>query len=238
MEDPTTIALNLTFLGTLAVALVMCFGLFLVFVATLVIAGLGRLAAVTVMAAGRGVFRTAGKTADTAQRDRPVRALGATQAGRPPEAVQREAVQPAKSAGPAKASKPVHAAKPEPALAPDWAAAVAQADARAAARAKAEAGPAIKVTVRELPSPTVPAQDVAEVAPLVESATDRNGQLGTVPPAFKKTPMPAAKSLLDTGSLVSLHGRPPLPRRPLEDQSSQPHDHQAPKPQSQERKAG
>ena len=44
MEDPTTIALNLTFFGTLAVALVMFFGLFLVFVATLVIAGLGRLA--------------------------------------------------------------------------------------------------------------------------------------------------------------------------------------------------
>ncbi|HSL36251.1 MAG TPA: hypothetical protein VK883_05425 [Arthrobacter sp.] len=233
MEDPTTIALNLTFMGTLAVALVMFFGLFLVFVATLVIAGLGRLAAVTVMAVGRGLFRTAGSSADTAQRDRPLRTPGATQTDRPPEAVQ-----PAKSAGPAKASKPVHAAKPEPALSPDWAAAVAQADARAAARAKAEAGPAIKVTVRELPSPTVPAQDVAEVAPLVESATDRNGQLGTVPPAFKKTPMPAAKSLLDTGSLVSLHGRPPLPRRPLEDQSSQPHDHQAPKPQSQERKAG
>ncbi|XTR51099.1 hypothetical protein ACOM2C_11915 [Pseudarthrobacter sp. So.54] len=42
MGDPTTIALNLTFLGTLAVALVMFFGLFLVFVATLVIAGLGQ----------------------------------------------------------------------------------------------------------------------------------------------------------------------------------------------------
>ena len=56
MEDPTTIALNLTFLGTLGVALVMFFGLFLVFVATLVIAGLGRLAAVTIMAVGRGLF--------------------------------------------------------------------------------------------------------------------------------------------------------------------------------------
>ena len=230
MEDPTTIALNLTFMGTLAVALVMFFGLFLVFVATLVIAGLGRLAAVTIMAVGRGLFRTPNSTADTAQRDRPVRTLGATQTDRTPKAVQ-----PAKSARPAKASKP---AKPEPALSPDWAAAVAQADARAAARAKAEAAPAVKVSVRELPSPTAPAQDVAAVAPLVESATDRNGQLGTVPPAFKKTPMPAAKSLLDTGSLVSLHGRPPLLRRPLNDQSSKPHDNQSSKPQSQERKAG
>ena len=63
MEDPTTIALNLTFLGTLGVALVMFFGLFLVFVATLVIAGLGRLAAVTIMAVGRGLLRAAGRTA-------------------------------------------------------------------------------------------------------------------------------------------------------------------------------
>src|SRR5580765_898590 len=50
MEDPNTIALNLTFFGTLGVALVMFVGLFFVFVATLVIAGLGRLVAVTVMA--------------------------------------------------------------------------------------------------------------------------------------------------------------------------------------------
>ena len=80
------------------------------------------------------------------------------------------------------------------------------------------------------------------MAPLVESATDRNGQLGTVPPAFKKAPMPAAKSLLDTGSLVSLHGRPPLPRKPLSapltEQPSKPQNKQLPKSQAQERKAG
>ena len=110
--------------------------------------------------------------------------------------------------------KPEKPAKKEPALSPDWAAAVAQADARAAARARAEAAPAVKVSVRELPSPTAPARDVLAVAPLVESATDRNGQLGTVPPAFRKAPMPAAKSMLDTGSLVSLPGRLPLPRKP------------------------
>ncbi|WP_211882262.1 hypothetical protein [Pseudarthrobacter albicanus] len=50
MEDPTTIALNLTFFGTLGVAFAMFFGLFIVFVLTLVLAGLGRLAAVTAMA--------------------------------------------------------------------------------------------------------------------------------------------------------------------------------------------
>ncbi|MET3950467.1 hypothetical protein [Arthrobacter sp. UYEF36] len=229
MEDPTTIALNLTFLGTLAVALVMFFGLFLVFVATLVIAGVGRLAAVTIMAVGRGLFKTAGRTAEAVQRDRPVRALGATRPARPSTAAQ-----PSNAAKPAKAAKPDKPAKKEPALSPDWAAAVAQADARAAARTKAEAAPAVKVSVRELPSPTAPARDVAAVAPLVESATDRNGQLGTVPPAFQKAPMPAAKYLLDTGSLVSLPGRLPLPRKPLSGTAHK----QTPKPQAQERKAG
>jgi hypothetical protein len=50
VEDPTTIALNLTFLGTLGVAFLMFFGLFIVFVLTLVLAGVGRLVAVIVMA--------------------------------------------------------------------------------------------------------------------------------------------------------------------------------------------
>lgn len=218
MEDPTTIALNLTFLGTLAVAMVMFFGLFLALVATLVIAGLGRLVAVIIMAVGRGLLRVAGAAA------------------RPADTVQDApaAAKPARPVKPVKAAKPAKPAKKEPALSPDWVAAVAQADARAAARAKAEAAPAVKVSVRELPSPTAPARDVAAVAPLVESATDRNGQLGTVPPAFKKAPMPAAKSLLDTGSLVSRPGRLPLPRKPL----GQPQNHPRNTPQAQERKAG
>ncbi|KUM41232.1 hypothetical protein [Arthrobacter sp. EPSL27] len=212
MEDPTTIALNLTFFGTLAVALVMFFGLFLVFVATLVIAGLGRLAAVIIMAAGRVLLKATGRSARPA-RPAPVAAT------------------PAPAVKAAKPGKPAKPAKKEPALSPDWAAAVAQADARAAARAKAEAAPAVNVSVRELPSPTVPARDVTAVAPLVESATDRNGQLGTVPPAFKKAAMPAAQSLLDTGSLVSLPGRLPLPQKPHQTQ-------QRPAAQAQERKAG
>ncbi|MHA7223265.1 hypothetical protein ACX80S_13200 [Arthrobacter sp. RHLT1-20] len=190
MEDPTTIALNLTFFATLVVAFVMFFGLFLVFAATLVIAGLGRLAAVMVMAAARSLG---------GGRSEPV---------------------------PLKA-KP---AKPEPALSPEWAAAVARADARAAARAKAEAAPAVKVSVRDLPSPKTPIQDVTEVGPLVESATDRNGELGAVPRAFTKLPMPAAKSVLDTGSLVYLPGR--LPLLPL------PKNKPQAGPQAQERKAG
>ena len=50
MEDPTTIALNLTFFGTLGVAFVMFIGMFLLVVVTLVLAGVGRLAALIVMA--------------------------------------------------------------------------------------------------------------------------------------------------------------------------------------------
>ena len=231
MGDPTTIALNLTFFGTLGVALVMFFGLFLVFVATLVIAGLGRLAAVTIMAVGRGLFRTAGRTDRTAAtaRDRPVRTIGAT-----PQIQPHKTAKTAKAPKPAKSVRPAKPAKKEPVLAPDWATAVAKADARAAARAKAAAPPAVKVSVRDLPSPTAPAQDLEAVAPLVESATDRNGQLGSVPPAFKKAPMPAAKSLLDTGSLVSLPGRLPLPRKPLGRNLNE----QQPESPAQERKAG
>ena len=60
MEDPTTIALNLTFFGTLGVAFVMFLGLVAVFVATLVMAGIGRLAAITVLAIAGGVARAVG----------------------------------------------------------------------------------------------------------------------------------------------------------------------------------
>ncbi len=189
MGDPTTIAINLTFLGTLAVAFVMFLGLFAVFVTTLVIAGMGRLAAVIVMAFAVGVGRA-------------VRA--------PAESKSRKLPKPAKAAR-----------KEAPQLSPEWAAAVARADARAAARAKAEAPPPIKVSVRDLPSPTAPVQDISKVAPLVASATDRNGELNAVPRSFKKPPMPAAKSLLDTGSLVSL-GRLPLgpDKRPVQERKA------------------
>ena len=115
MEDPTTIALNLTFFGTLAVALVMFFGLFLVFVATLVIAGLGRLVAVTVMAVGRGLFRTG---RPTNRRNRPAGPPGPDPRGHP-SCPAAEGCQTGKGCQPAKAAKPARPAKPakkEPAL--------------------------------------------------------------------------------------------------------------------------
>lgn len=202
MEDPTTIALNLTFFGTLGVAFFMFLGLFLVFAATLVLAGIGRLAAVVVLAVA-GLVRGTPVSRENGAGEEP--------------APHR----PAKAAKPARPAR--NAAKKEPALSPEWAAAVARADARAAARARAAAGPAVRVSVRDLPNPMAPARDIKEVSALVQSATDTNGTLGAVPRAFQKPPMPAAKSLLDTGSLVSLRGSLPAGK------AKQP---------SQERKAG
>ncbi|MFE4226275.1 hypothetical protein ACFRJ8_00125 [Arthrobacter sp. NPDC056886] len=201
MEDPTTIALNLTFFGTLGVAFVMFLGLFMVFAATLVLAGIGRLAAVIVLAAAgllreNPVVRENTVREDRARDDWPlVKPVKATKPARP--AATKKPRPPARNAG-----------KKEPALSPEWAAAVARADARAAARARA-ASPAVRVTVRDLPNPMAPARDIKEVSALVQSATDTNGTLGAVPRAFQKPPMPAAKSLLDTGSLVSLRGSLP-----------------------------
>jgi hypothetical protein len=188
MEDPTTIALNLTFFGTLGVAFFMFLGLFLVFAATLVLAGIGRLAAVVVLAVA-GLLGGTPVSRENGAGEEPTRH------------------RPAKAAKPARPSR--NAGKRQPALSPEWAAAVARADARAAARARAEAGPAVRVTVRDLPDPLTPAQDIKEVSALVQSATDTDGTLGAVPRAFKKPPMPAAKSLLDTGSLVSLRATQP-----------------------------
>ena len=50
MQEPDTLILNLTFLGTVGVAFLMCLILFLLGVITLLLAGVGRLAAVLVMA--------------------------------------------------------------------------------------------------------------------------------------------------------------------------------------------
>ncbi|MDF9752745.1 hypothetical protein [Arthrobacter sp. ES3-54] len=197
MEDPTTIALNLTFFGTLGVAFVMFLGLFMVFAATLVLAGIGRLAAVIVLAAAGLLREGPAMREDRAREDRT-------------RNEPAKAAQPARPAATKKPRPPArNAGKKEPALSPEWAAAVARADARAAARARAEAGRAVRVTVRDLPNPMAPARDIKEVSALVQSATDTNGTLGAVPRAFQKPPMPAANCLLDTGSLVSLRGSQP-----------------------------
>jgi hypothetical protein len=227
VENPDTLILNLTFLGTVGVAFLMFLVLFLLGVITLVLAGMGRLAAVTLMALfGRrtsresiplvrlgGPFRTAHD--DGAQAS----VAGAPDAGQPVAKTPKPKRQPRNWRG---ALKPAHlrsalrtavvhhpavaAARPvPPVLADDWASAVAEADARAMARARA-AAPEIKLSVRDLPDPRVPADKVVEVAPLVESALDTHGP-GRVPRSFKKAQAPRPLAPLDTGSLVSLSGR-------------------------------
>ncbi|YCH07166.1 hypothetical protein ACTAQJ_19020 [Arthrobacter sp. alpha11c] len=50
MEDPTTLAINLTYLGTVGMAILMFLGLGLVIIITLVVAGVGRLVSVILLA--------------------------------------------------------------------------------------------------------------------------------------------------------------------------------------------
>ncbi|TVU57967.1 hypothetical protein FQP90_22570 [Paenarthrobacter nitroguajacolicus] len=50
MEDPTTLAINLTYLGTLGLAVLMFLGLGLIIIITLVVAGVGRLVSVVLLA--------------------------------------------------------------------------------------------------------------------------------------------------------------------------------------------
>ena len=287
MGDSTTIALNLTFFGTLGLAFLMFLGLFLQVVATLVLAGVGRLMVLTVLALfGRlpkheslPLVRLTGEQGTPSHDDD-----AAPSSAKPPRAgvLRARALRAKAAALRAKAAalrartraalskararcraafsmaaawcsamtaallaprdwrqaarngrdllKPSEirprlqeavehhplltaARREQPVLAEDWAAAVAEADARAMARARASA-PEIKVSVRELPAPSVPAAKVEAVAPLVESALHRDipervspGRDGRgAARSFTKPPAAAPMSLLDTGSLVSLSG--------------------------------
>ena len=199
MESPDTLILNLTFLGTMGVAFLMFLVLFLLGVITLVLAGLGRLCAVLLMALfGRRprseslpLVRFSGGARKTPRDWRAALKPGHVKSS------LRTAVEhhPALTA----------ARREPPVLAEDWASAVADADARAKARARA-AAPHIKLSVRDLPDPQVPAEKVAEVAPLVESALDNSRPSREMPRSFKKPHVPQPLAPLDTGSLVSLSG--------------------------------
>jgi hypothetical protein len=144
VEDPTTIALNLTFFGTLGVAFAMFIGLFAVFVLTLVIAGVGRLTATIAFAVAHGLSRAAGaaaaavRTAPPAPAARAAASAGMADTGTP-------SPNPPSAGGPS----PVQPGRKEtPQLSADWTAAVARAEARASAPttepAKTEAAPGRK----------------------------------------------------------------------------------------------
>ena len=262
MGDSTTIALNLTFFGTLGLAFLMFLGLVLLVVITLLLVGVGRLFVLTVMALfGRlpknetlPLVRLTGEPGpppDAPSAGEPARAgvlrakAGAlrTKAGGALSTVRahstaavavvssprdwRKALRDGRNfLKPSELRPRFHhavehhplltaARKEPPVLAEDWAAAVAEADARAMARARA-AAPEIKISVRDLPGPSVPAAKVEAVAPLVESALHQDNPGRSNPTrentaieaarSFTKPPAPAPLSLLDTGSLVSLSG--------------------------------
>ena len=220
MENPDTLILNLTFLGTMGVAFLMFLVLFLLGVITLILAGIGRLAAVALMAVfGRRPrkeslplvrFREPGGSPQqgTAS-DGGADAAAVPAGGRTPRA-WRSALKPAHLKSTLRTAVEHHpkltaARREPPVLAEDWASAVADADARAMAKAR-EARPDIKLSVRDLPDPRVPAEKVAEVAPLVESALDNSRPSREKPRSFKKPQVPHALAPLDTGSLLSMTG--------------------------------
>jgi len=248
--DSTTLALNLTFFGTLGLAFLMFLGLFLLVVATLVLAGVGRLVALALMLllgklprnetlplvrlAGPPVTASAASAADaeladhddaaavSAARIHGSAAVATLKAPRDWRKVLRDARTALKPSEfrprfqNAVEHHPLLAAarRQPPVLAEDWAAAVAEADARALARARA-AAPQIKISVRDLPDPGVPAEKVVAVAPLVESALHQDHPVQDVPRSFKKPSAAPPLSPLDTGSLVSLSGHAKVPKSKL-----------------------
>lgn len=215
MENPDTLVLNLTYLGTVGVALLMFLVLFLLGVITLVLAGLGRLAAVVLMVLFGRVPGRSGPArfvnAATTQAAEPRKPLRERAAALKPDRL-RESLRTAVVRHPKLA-----AARAEPpVLAEDWASAVAEADKRAEARARA-AAPEIKLSVRDLPDPAVPADKVSEVAPLVESALHNHRPPHELPRSFKKPQPLHPVPPLDTGSLVSLAG----PQQVLREQAKE-----------------
>jgi len=227
VEDPTTIALNLTFFGTLAIAFLMFLGLCVSVMLTLVIAGLGRLVALIVMALfGRlprnetvQIVRLAadGTPLPPEAETAPLKAKAQKAARARPVREPREPVDWKKlrtRAGLQEALRNavahhplVTAARPvPPVLAKDWADAVAAADARAVARARA-ASPEVKVTVRDLPPPDVAAASVTQVAPLVESALRQDSV-----PAEPASPGNTSKGET-VRSALALSAQPPRPAR-------------------------
>jgi hypothetical protein len=234
VEDPTTIALNLTFFGTLGVAFLMFIGLCISVMLTLVIAGLGRLVALIVMALFGRLPRN--ETIEIVRLAADGSPLPADAEVVPAKAKAKKA---AKAAGPVREprapidwkklrtraglqealhSAVVHhplvtAARPvPPVLARDWADAVAAADARAVARARA-AAPEVKVTVRDLPPPDVAAASVTEVAPLVESAL-RHDAVPADPATSKGASSKSPTSKGETvRSALALSAQPPRPAR-------------------------
>ncbi|ACL41699.1 conserved hypothetical protein [Pseudarthrobacter chlorophenolicus A6] len=218
MENPDTLVLNLTFLGTVGVAFLIFFVLFLLGVITLLLAGVGRLAAIVLMRLfGKGKRKDGMPLVQLygTRLGEPESGNGAAPGSVRPSRGWAAALKPArlksafaksplaKSALGTAVARKSGTRREQAVLAEDWASAVAEADARATARERA-ANPEIKLSVRDLPDPAVPAEKVESVAPLVESALHNHRPVREVPHSFTKPKAPQVLPPLDTGSLVSL----------------------------------
>lgn len=91
MEDPTTLAINLTYLGTLGLAVLMFLGLGLIIIITLVVAGVGRLLSIILLAMV-GIFPKKANTPIVHLPQHP---------GRVPDPAATEGLVPATEPGPA-----------------------------------------------------------------------------------------------------------------------------------------
>lgn len=216
LDNPDTLILNLTFLGTVGIAFLMFLVLFLLGVITLVLAGIGRLAAVALMALFGWHAReetlplnhlggVPGRTSGGA----PSPDSGAAPATVSSAGVSSTADTTVGSTPDTKARKPPRewralktARREPPRPAPDWARAVAEADARALAKARVEAPP-IQPTGYGAPPARGTGGSVTKVAPLVEAAVDRGYPGQAAPGSSAKPGLPAPIAALDTGSLAS-----------------------------------
>jgi hypothetical protein len=159
--DPTTIALNLTFFGTVFVAFLMSLGLFISFIAMLVIAGVGRLLALIVMALfGRFphndtvevVSLSAAGQQNPAQQDPSQQDPGQNAAAQPSAKLRPAKARPKKEP---RAPRPVRA--PRPAV--DWKTLLTRAGLREALRTTVAHHPLLTAA---RPVPPVLAKDWAE----------------------------------------------------------------------------
>ncbi|WP_457973267.1 hypothetical protein [Arthrobacter sp. D1-17] len=157
MEDPATIALNLTFFGTVFVAFLMFLGLFIAFIVMLVLAGVSRLLALAVMALFGRFPRN--ETIEVVRLPAPgQQAAVSPEAGQSGPAKERPA-----NARPAKQRTAKQPRPPRPVLAPraavDWKALLTRAGLREALRNAVAHHPLLTAA---RPVPPVLARDWAE----------------------------------------------------------------------------
>lgn len=157
MEDPATIALNLTFFGTVVVAFLMFLGLFIAFIVMLVLAGVGRLLALVLMALFGRFPRN--ETIEVVRLPAPGQQTaagpGAGQAGPAKERPAKTRPEKQRSAKQPRAPRPVRA--PRPAV--DWKALLTWAGLKEALRTAVAHHPLLTAA---RPVPPVLAKDWAE----------------------------------------------------------------------------